>query len=434
MSSNAFPFITDGIVKDTNDPLQMGRVRIWCPTLDGENFDVEILPWAEYATPFGGVTNNFKAGRNKAETGGPVSYGFWALPKIGSQVLVFLLNGDNNRRFYFAGYFGLCRNRSIPAGRNVNNSGATGPWSDSYDKLQPAYDNLRTAFQGNVESSQAKTRGAFDRQVAQARTEKDGTDGYATSAVDSSYLDSQTYCFVTPGHHVFLMDDSPDNCRIRLKTCEGNQVIIDDTNERIYISTSKGKTWVELDEDGHVHVFGSESISMRAGKDVNIYADRNVNIEAGNNINLKAVDGTLKAAAKKRIDLRSETDSIYQTACKDFHVMSEKGLYMTALDIHINAEKSFNSSGGSINSTCDDIKIRGTSIELDGGNSLMLGARNIKTFSSSGSHSRYSSFGKASPSDTGEPAQSSDSPPVVPNQEPWKRPPSAKPRNKNWKE
>lgn len=460
MFSEQFPFITDGIVKDAEDPQQNGRIKIWCPALDGETYEAELLPWAEYATPFGGVTNDFSAGRNKTETSGPVSYGFWALPKVGAQVLVFLLNGDPNRRFYFASVFGLHRNRSIPAGRNKNpneNPPPQGPFSDTYEPLQPAYDNLRTAFQNKVSSPQAKSRGAFERQVAQDVTEKDGTDGYAPNPVDGKYLDSQSFCFVTPGHHVFLMDDAPDNCRIRLKTCEGNQVIIDDTNERIYISTAKGKSWVELDEDGHVHVFGSQSLSMRAGKDVNIFADKNVNIEAGNDVNIKAVKGGIKASATNDIGLRSSSGSIYNTACNEYHICVTNGFFLEAKEINNFSETSIlnTADGGSIdlksssglnmgsgdgsfvNLGDGNFKVKANSVEMDGGNSFTYGAKVINTKSSGGSGSSYSPFSSASPANESSNAScavDAESPSVVPGHEPWPRPASAKPRNKYWSE
>jgi hypothetical protein len=94
-----FPFIIEGFVMATDDPSQMGRCKIWCPALDGETYSIDTLPWAEYASPLAGVTNDFPAGRDAAPNKGWASYGFWAIPKIGAQVLVFLLNGNHARRF-----------------------------------------------------------------------------------------------------------------------------------------------------------------------------------------------------------------------------------------------------------------------------------------------------------------------------------------------
>ena len=285
-----YPFIVEGFVMDTADPDQMGRLKIWCPALDGDSYNVERLPWAEYACPFGGVTNNFPVGRDGVQSKGPVPYGFFALPKLNSQVLVFLLNGNPNRRFFFASYFDLHRNRGMPGGRNTAEDKKTpGPFTDAYTPLEPAYTNLRAAFGNDLTNSIAQTRGAHERQTAQDSSVKDGKDGYAKAAADpEKYLDPQTYCWVTPGHHFISMNDAKDNCRIRIKTCEGNQIILDDTNERIYISTAKGNTWIELDEDGHIHMYGGKSISIRAEEDVNITAGRNINIAAKTGINIKS--------------------------------------------------------------------------------------------------------------------------------------------------
>lgn len=286
---NAFPYITDGFVLATDDPDQMGRVKIWCPAIDGDKYSIANLPWAEYATPFGGITTDFPTGREAKVSKGHVPYGFWSIPKLNAQVLVFFLNGDPNRRFYFASFFDVHRNRGLPGGRNKSDNAIPGPWTDTYEPLEPAATNLKVAFGDSLEAPQIQTRGAAERQVAQAQTEKDGKDGYAPSAADpTKYKDPQVYCWVTPGHHFITMSDNPDDCRVRVKTCEGNQIIMDDTNERIYMSTAKGKTWIELDEDGHINVYGAASVSIRAEHDINMAANRNINLEAQGGINIKS--------------------------------------------------------------------------------------------------------------------------------------------------
>jgi len=312
---SSYPFIVEGIVKNTNDPQQMGRVKVWCPAIDGDEYEEERLPWAEYAAPFAGSVEDKPAGPQKAVSAGFTSYGFWAIPKVGARVFVFFIHGDLSRRVFFAGAFGLHKNRSLPAGRNLNEMNEDGPWTDTYDKLQPAYSNLREQFGNNLDASQAKTRGAYERQVAQARTEKTGEEGYApdpirptikdpASSATEPNLDPQVYCLVSPGHHSMIMSDQADHCRLRLKTAAGHQVIFDDTNERIYISTARGKTWIELDENGHLHIFAADSLSVRSGADINLAADRNINLQAKGSINISA-DGSLKAAGKAGLHLSS---------------------------------------------------------------------------------------------------------------------------------
>jgi uncharacterized protein (DUF2345 family) len=465
--------ISEGYVKDTEDPDQMGRLKIWCPAYDGEQYDVDALQWAEYATPFGGVTNDFPAGRESEGNDGPVSYGFWGIPKIGAKVYIFHVNGDPNRRCYFASGFGLHRNRSLPAGRNINpnvNPIPTGPYTDSYDPIEPAYKNLRTQFGGEMSKSEAKTRGAYERQMAQDTTEKDGSEGYAKSPVDHESLDPQGYCWVTPGHHMIIMNDTPEHCRVRIKTCAGHQILLDDSNERIYISSAKGRNYIELDEDGRIHVFGEGDIGIRAGGNLDLSADGSVNIEAGKDVNIKATKGSIKAQADSEVAIRAEGGNIDLTACKDMNLNVQMTLFQTANESHIKSESGMyiESSGGDMNIKSssgvniggeggvslsgESVVLKGGSVNMNsaggsvnlGGDSATIGGKNVSVVSASGQHGfvPFSSAGsvpnQAEPSKPATANQASNasfagSPSVVPNQEPWVRASSKKTRNKNWK-
>lgn len=409
------PFIMEGQVVSVDDPDQMGRCKLWVPSLDGENFDIDQLPWAEYAAPFGGFTVDYPAGKGQTANTSQVAYGMWALPKIGSTVLVFCLNANPAVRFFFAATLRLHRNRSLPAGRNTDFSGNPGPYGDCEDDagqllpIQPEFNNLRAHFDNKMTSSQAKTRGGFERQAAQNKTDKDGTDGYAKSPVDS-YLDPQTYCIVTPGRHAIIMQDDPKGSRMRFKTGEGHQIIFDDANERIYVSTAKGNSWIELDEDGHIHVFGSDSISIRSGKDINLTADNNINIEAEQMINIKAVNGGIKIGTGGSLQLKAFKD-VKISACGVFDIDGESTIKMTSaanMDIRCNADFALGGAAAVNIKSGGDVKLTGAGIQLNG-----PAARDAS---------------EASCPDT------PDSPTVVPGHEPWSRPKSAKVRNPNWKE
>ena len=329
----AIPFITDGIVKSVDDDQQMGRAKVWCPAIDGENYDVDKLPWAEYASPLGGITTNYPAGRRMKVSKGTVPYGFWAIPKVNARVLVFFLNGEPNRRVYFASLFPQHGNRGLPYGRNVNENGDIGPWTDTYEPLEPAYSNLRKAFANDLNNQVSKDRGAYNRQVAQAKTGKDGKEGYYPNLVDTTALDPQVYCWVTPGHNSITMSDQPDHCRVVMRTAEGNQVIMDDSNGRIYISTAKGGSYVEINETGKIHVYAADSISMRSGKDINFAADGSINLEAKKEINVKA-NGNLCLDSNANINI-SAGGTVFETACSDLHV-NASNIYETASLIHHN--------------------------------------------------------------------------------------------------
>lgn len=323
--------IVEGVVLDSSDPQQEGRLKVWCPAVDGDNYSIEALPWATYVSPLAGQTLDYPGGSSAQPTLGFHSYGFWAIPKVGAAVLVGFLYGDVNRRFYLGSYFSTHGNRSLPTGRNRPDR-AKAPVSDTFDPVEPQTSNLNAQFGGNLDAPQARTRGAYERQVAQDKDVKDGAEGYQKGVLESG-LDPQTYCLTTPGRHVILFQDHPTTARLRLKSAEGHQVILDDANERIYVSTSHGKTWLELDKDGHVHLYGAASVSIGAGGDVNLAANGSVNIAAGGNLNLSA-GGSARLSACGDVSLSGGTVNI--TSGGGFNILASGELLQTAATIHLN--------------------------------------------------------------------------------------------------
>ncbi len=426
-------FIMEGQVVDTSDPDQMGRVRAWVPALDGENFNIDQLPWCDYASPFMGFTVDYPAGQGTKENLSHSAYGFWAIPKIGASVLVFCLNGNPSSRCYFASMVRLHRNRSLPAGRNTDTNGKQGPWGDAGDgrgnlnPIEPAYSNLREQFQDQVTAPQASSRGAYERSVAQASDNRDGKEGYSPNAVDPSYLDPQTYCIVTPGRHAIIMQDDPKWSRLRFKTAEGHQIIFDDANERIYISTAKGHSWFEMDIDGHVNIYGAQSYSVRAGKDINFFADGNINFEAGNGINLKADGGDVRISAQADFHVKAN-GSIFASACGDFDMNSEKSLKVTSaksMDIYSGQDMKVSASEGLSLKAGDKLIAQGSTMGLNGGSELNASAGKINL--NSGSAGNAQAATQASCASAAEP------PAIVPGHEPWTRPISEVTRGPNWK-
>lgn len=326
--------IVQGVVVDTADPQEMGRLRVWCPAIDGDKVDIETLPWASYLTPFAGQANSYPGGGGGVSDG-PVSYGFWAIPKVGAQVLIAFLYNDYNQRVYLGSLFREHGNRSLPVGRNTP---AGELQTDSYGPIEPALSNLKAQF-GDLTSSIAKTRGAYERQVAQPADEKTPDEGYDVRVVkapekEAGDLDPQTYCITTPGRHAIIMQDNPKFARVRIKTAEGHQVIFDDANERIYVSVAGGQSWFEMDKDGHVHVFGAESISMSAGADFNIQALGSVNISAGQNLNLRAA-GYARMSACDDVSLSGD-GGVNITSGAGLNILAAGTILQTGSAIHLN--------------------------------------------------------------------------------------------------
>lgn len=359
--------LVEGVVKDSNDPQQMGRLKVWCPSIDGDTYNLDDLPWALYVSPLAGQVENYPAGSSGAVTGGLHSYGFWAIPKEGATVLVALLYGDVNRRCYIGSMFDTHANRSLPVGRNRPDYGPA-PVSDTFDPVEPQTNNLNDHFSGQLDSSQAKTRGAYERAVAQDKDTKDGTEGYQKSVFDKS-LDPQTYCLSTPGRHSIIFQDNPSNARVRFKTAEGNQIIMDDANERIYVSTAKGNSWFEMDKDGHVHVYGAASMSFSAGVDFNVIANKNITFSAGGDVNIQS-KGHTRISACDDVSISGKVVNIQSQGI--INVLAAANIIMTGSQIHLNGPKAAE-------------------------------------------------------------APCAGDPSVVPNHEPWDRPPTTGTRGKNWK-
>lgn len=319
----------EGVVVDTSDPDQMGRVKVWCPSIDGDAYSVENLPWVMYVSPLAGVTRDYPVGSSASTSEGPSAYGFWGPPKMGAFVVVGFMHGDINQRFYIGCVYPNHANRSLPTGRNSE----SGPLTDVESPIQPATNNLKTQFTGNLAASEAKTRGVYERQVAQARTQKDGSEGYQKGVLETG-LDPQTYCWVTPGRHAIIMQDNPENGRVRIKTADGNQVILDDANERIYVSTAKGKTWIELDADGRVHIYGSDDIAVTSGGSINMTVAKDFTLQAGGNINLSA-GGWLRASACSNLALTGD-QSVNITSGGGLDILAAATILQTGKEIHLN--------------------------------------------------------------------------------------------------
>jgi phage gp45-like len=411
------PFIYEGQVIFTDDPDQMGRVKVWIPAIDGDSFDGDMLPWAEYASPLAGFTVEFPAGGENVENSSHTSYGFWAIPKMGATVLCFFLGGDSRRRYYFASTFRLHRNRSLPLGRNVDPRGQPGPWGDagsedgmSLNRIEPAYTNLREQFQNKMTEPETLTRGLYERQVAQQQFDKDGQEGYSRTPVrNESYLDSQTYCWVTPGRHSIIFQDDPRWSRARIRTASGHQMIMDDANERIYVSTDKGKSWLEMDSDGHVHVYSASSFSVTADQDINFTAGRKINMDAVKGVNINAADGDINITTGKSLHLKVNKD-MFTSVCGNFHQVIEGNALLLGeknLDISVKQDVTVNSNRELDLKSAKGMKLQGSRIDLNG-----PAAR------------------------TAQPAQcgnKAETPPIVPDHEPWSRPISRKTRGPNWK-
>lgn len=307
-----YPTITNGVVVDTNDPQNCGRVRVMCPKYgDTIQMPIDDIPWSVNASAIMGTVAVGTRGPEFDTINGPTAYGFWNIPKVGTRVTVGCVDNDPRYRVYLGGGAQQFMMHTAPHGRWFAEDG-TGPVSSTEQPILPLSRNIDKAF-GPDMSPEKMTRAA---DYAQSRVDVSqldatissrpddfevkgangwvSTNGYqvsrqdptAPSAITSKNFDNQVTSLTSPGFHAISMDDRQENCRIRVRTTSGHQIIMDDTNERIYISTAEGENWIEMDQMGNIDIFSSGKISMHSQGDLNLTSSSLVNItgEAGVNI------------------------------------------------------------------------------------------------------------------------------------------------------
>ena len=325
-----YPIVTIGVVEDVSDAFQMGRMKVRCKSWNDADTDVEDLPFVQMCSPFFGYNTDAARGVNGDVSNGPVAYGQWTVPKVGSKVLVTTVDGDQNRRIWLGSVPDMFYSHTLPHGRYLEDRI---PLSSTESRIEPLATNNLEAFAGDIESAEYATR-AMDRQVSASPPGMIGTRIFSSNEDDEQqqtitnpdgttidrtqgYVDgnSSIYSTTTPGFHSISMDDDPNNCRVRFRTTSGHQVILDDTNERIYVSTAKGKTWIEIDEKGTIDIYGEQDISISSDADVNITAKEKIRMAAGTGIHMTSgTDVRMTAATDMHIktvaDLKIHSDNL----------------------------------------------------------------------------------------------------------------------------
>lgn len=360
-----------GIVVSADDVMDQQRLRVYCQSLRDDPRNPESIPYAVYCSPFAGTIDDpsMRRGAIGDTTEGAVSYGFHGVPEVGSQVLIMLINGDPNARVWIGSIPKHQQTNTIGHGRYIwtEEAYADGPFSGGTpggsegSPIEPAYSNLSEAFSSNKKAPEWLTRGADLQALSnQTKTEFTGSRDQRASEIQSIYDKhrgagaslykhyatvvtqpgngwsgirssisrtsrvSRVYGMTTPGFHSLTMDDRHGNCRIRLRTTAGAQLILDDTNERIYLATAKGKSWFEMDQNGNVDVY-SKRFSVHAEEDLNLTAGRDIRLHAGNAIHGVAGNKQLPAD-QQNISAPLPPGQIRFHSMDDMHLVSDGAL------------------------------------------------------------------------------------------------------------
>lgn len=317
-----------GEVRAVNDPQQMGRMKVYCKQIDPDGVSTDELAWIYYSSPSGGMIQNGDIG--DSHFSGGMSYGLWSPIQVGSQVIVAVVNGDSSFRVVLGCVWLNQSNRTLPGGININGVATTNNGNV-----------IKSLEEGSKKQNVDPVLG-IDKNVAQNKTNKDGSSGYGTS--NSGQLAPQSYCWTTPGGHYIYMCDRSDNSKVRLRSSKGSTISIDDTNNQIAIANGQGTASIRLNGDGSIDVFSNSDISFNAN----------------NNINM---------------------------TCKNFNISSDNYNALVASSIKINSETfDLNACGNAVLSSCGNFSISSaeSTLSLYGSNTVMVNNITWSYMSSSG--------------------------------------------------
>lgn len=327
---NKFHGIYIGYVKDNRDANKMGRLKVWIPEFQTDQYDAESWVLCSYASPFAGQTSDRFLGDDLTDYHQTQhSYGMWAVPPdVDVGVIVVFINGDPSRGVWFACVPDQYMNKAVPAPAFSKPEGHYGEdtTGDDCDLPVTEYNKLYAAGDGRATIVPEEEKKPVNKYHAEGLKNQgtifDDIRGLTTaSAMRES--PSKVYGINTPGPlvpedeggktgnvykhspateegassrlpvnrkggHSFVMDDNEEHEHIRLRTRSGAQILLDETNGIVYLSNKNGTCWVEMSESGHLDFYSKESVSFRSEKDFNLRADRDINIESGRNINIKS--------------------------------------------------------------------------------------------------------------------------------------------------
>ena len=349
------PYI--GIVKNNVDPARLGRLAVYIPDLGGDPLNASSWATVTYASPYAGTTTGTKVGFDKFGNE-KQSYGLWAAPPdLENQVLVTFVGGDRSRGYWFACIPTSDSTQMTPAisrssgDKLLLGDGLLNRGLNKEDVFLPASEvNLNPGAGSNTDLQNylSQPRVAHTPQsevVIRQGLETDPVRGTITSSSQREapsavfgisspgraigpnnkdlaeelgggldrYLSTQSIGQEAPykrkGGHTFVMDDGDvygDSNLVRLRTAGGHTILMNDTENIIYITNKEGNAYVELTPNGAVNVYSAKTLSVRSELDINLHADANVNIQAGDSINCFAEKNIEVQAQQKRERIANE--------------------------------------------------------------------------------------------------------------------------------
>ena len=358
----------------------------------------------KYLSPFYGVTPNAALTANDGYEHTQKSYGMWMVPPdIGTKVLVIFAEGNSNFGYWMGCIPAEYMNFMVPDGRasTENTTGLTPPSlrgrkvpTGEYNKAIETgarVDPTLFAKPYNKDFSETlEIQGLLNDEVRGTTTSSARREipsmvfGISSPGPKDRRAGSPTVEIGTKGQKIatpsnrlggssFVMDDGderfvrathaedgppiyknkganesggdrtiPQNELFRLRTRTGHQILMNNSEDLIYIGNARGTTWIEMTSDGKIDIYAHDSVSINTDNDLNITAERDINMEAGRNVNIKAAgrsntgeSGRVQIESKNNFNLNVGKDSKI-TVGQNQHIKVKQSQYIdTAKSLHI---------------------------------------------------------------------------------------------------
>ena len=388
----------EAVVKRIVPGSRMGQLQVWIPDWGDDSFTGTSTyapgdpdndnDWitVSYASPFYGKTygTDTQTFDNSPFSAGQ-SYGmFMVPPDIGNKVLVTFAAGDLERGYWFACIYDSTSHHMVPAnGRSVTGSNTTAPppiaplnasvASDSNLPVTEFSTNDPEAFNPDVLNAAIRpthqvqmaqlTRQGLDRdkirgaissssirespsRVFGISTPGISTSGPAGTTVQLDKSNNPQLVTSRTGGHTFVMDDGADGTGadpagtdqlIRLRTSFGHQILMNDTENVVYIASASGNQWIEFSADGAMNVYAGAGFNLRGQGPINFHSDSAILMQSPV-IQMNASGGKSSSScgimmsttggisASSLISMTLKTDGIFKASGVASAVLSSTGL------------------------------------------------------------------------------------------------------------
>jgi hypothetical protein len=383
------------------DTSYMGVLEVEILRPQGTSSSEGQLHQVKYMSPFWGQTSIAHVGENNDYNGTQKSYGMWMIPPdVGSTVMIFFVDGDPKRGYWFGCVPDENANFMVPGiaateytvdgeGRvpvAEYNKKATDVVADPTQALKPKHplaqiledqgllkDDSRgittsssrretpsmvfgISTPGPVDKQDGATRGRIGKKewaIKDAFVSRLGGSTFVMDDGDDKFL-RKTPASDGPPEYVSVEQDGPSGAEktiphnelIRIRTRTGHQILLHNSEDLIYIGNARGTSWIELTSDGKIDIYAEDSVSLHTKQDLNFYADRDINFECGRNFNLKVAERHQTEVGTNKVLIVTENNTIEVKGTHDETITGATKLTVKGgFDLNTTGANKFTASG-----------------------------------------------------------------------------------------